>query len=369
MVYNIWWKMKWIVYVLLVYFITISCNDDKQKKVTTSPASGRQVEKFYRIGTGSSAQYRAYKELESFLLNIPASGHYRMLYTTNSGDFDLVFRVAESSLLRAQLQPDDSIDDVALQKGTIVDAPPNFSQVLEIFEDYTFEMESRFGTQMLIKDGEEFLPTPTPAPAPTSTPRPTPIPAYNENTVIIAAVGDSITYGKNSLVGGYPSMLESKLRNAGYNVRVKNKGVPAARTQETDANFDRFVNGANIVLIMIGTNNVIDAYGCPASLYCYASAHIRSMVNKARQLGITPLVSTVPPILSSSSYNWANSHVRQLNAQIYSEAGTTIVNNYNAILSQGGDGLFSDALHFNDRGYEVIAREWYNALVSGGFIK
>lgn len=371
MVNRIWWRMKWIVIicVLTLCLIVVSCNQDSKDTPSTSLVSGGKIENFFRIGTGSSEQYIAYKEQESFLINIPVVGHYRMIYTTNPGDFELVFRVAERSLIRAQLQAGNEIHDVALQKGTIIDAPPNISQVVEVFEDYSFEMDSTFGTRILIKDGEEFIPTPTPAPTPTPVPTSTPTTAYDENSIIIAAIGDSITYGQNSLVGGYPPMLESRLQDDGYTVRVLNNGIPGARAEETDANFEHLTNGANIVLIMIGTNNVIDSYGCPAPFYCHASEHIRSMVDKARQAGITPLVSTVPPINSTSSYSWANSHVRQLNTQIYADAGTTIVDIYNAIRSQGGDALFSDALHFNDQGYDVIAREWYNALVSGNIVK
>ena len=44
--------------------------------------------------------------------------------------------------------------------------------------------------------------------------------------VVIAAVGDSITYGDGSWVGGYPAMLEEKLQAAGYNVVFRNEGVP-----------------------------------------------------------------------------------------------------------------------------------------------
>jgi hypothetical protein len=87
------------------------------------------------------------------------------------------------------------------------------------------------------------------------------------------------------------------------------------------------------------------------------------MIDKAKDEDVKPFVSTVTPAQSSSAYNWINTHVQELNRQIISLGRATIVDNYNAILSQGGDDLFSDAVHFTNQGYEVIAWQWYYAII------
>ena len=43
---------------------------------------------------------------------------------------------------------------------------------------------------------------------------------YPEDYTVIVAIGDSITYGVRSPIGGYPAILQSKLTQAGYNNAV-----------------------------------------------------------------------------------------------------------------------------------------------------
>jgi lysophospholipase L1-like esterase len=180
-------------------------------------------------------------------------------------------------------------------------------------------------------------------------------------------IGDSITAGIGSSSGGYPAMLEAKLRAAGYNVSVRNEGIPGADSGMADINFDADVRGANIVLIMIGTNDI----GCPSCCIrpydCQTISHISSMLDKALRAGITPIISTVTPKRAGDILDWANPGIEDLNAQIYAVAAqrnVRVVDNHRAILTQGGNALFADKHHLNDRGYDVMANEWFNVLVS-----
>ena len=54
-------------------------------------------------------------------------------------------------------------------------------------------------------------------------------PQYPEGTIVIVAVGNSITYGIGTYNGGYPAILQSMLQSAGYNVVVINEGIPGER--------------------------------------------------------------------------------------------------------------------------------------------
>ncbi len=176
----------------------------------------------------------------------------------------------------------------------------------------------------------------------------------------IVAVGDSITYGIGALwTDGYPEILETTLRASGYDVTVHNKGVPGAYSYEVDSIFTSLIADADIALIMIGANDAL-------CLTCNPQASIRSMLQKSRNMGVTPLVSTVTPKQTSGDLNWANPIVNSINAQILAlsqEYQVELVDNHAAILQNGGDVLFADAHHFTDQGYEVIAREWFNTLL------
>lgn len=191
------------------------------------------------------------------------------------------------------------------------------------------------------------------------------------NTAKIVAVGNSITYGMGSSVGGYPAILENIIEDAGYKVEVENKGVPGEKTPYTYQRFQSTINGADIVLLMIGVNDIVNPHGCPDSR-CNTSYHIGRMLDIALSSGVTPLLSTITPANPSSEYDKYNSEIREMNSKISAEAskrGVIVVDNYRAIRDNGGTSLFADRLHFNDRGYKVIAQAWYNALTRNKVIR
>lgn len=191
------------------------------------------------------------------------------------------------------------------------------------------------------------------------------------NAVRIVAVGDSITCGYGSNVGGYPTFLRNMLRKAGYNVIVENQGVPGEKTPWTYQRFRSTINGADIVLLMIGVNDIVNPHRCPDSR-CRTSYHIGQMLDIALRSGVTPLVSTITPAKSRSSYVKYNPEIKRMNSRIAREAskrGVILVNNYRTIYANGGDSLFVDRLHFNDRGYRAIAQAWYKALVRNKLIR
>lgn len=185
--------------------------------------------------------------------------------------------------------------------------------------------------------------------------------------VVIAAAGDSITYGDGSFVGGYPAILEKKLRAAGYNVIVRNEGIPGAHAWEVSADFSDIIDGADVVLIMVGTN---DLGSLGTSGDSEPVDYIESMIDRAQRVNTVPIVSTVTPQFGCLvDYD---SRIRNLNAQIYALAAwqdIQLVDNYQAIFDYGGSILYSDCVHFNDQGYNVIAEQFYNAIVANTLIR
>ncbi|MBD3305622.1 hypothetical protein GF339_04515 [candidate division KSB3 bacterium] len=196
-------------------------------------------------------------------------------------------------------------------------------------------------------------------------------PQYPEGTTVIVAIGDSITYGWDSTVGGYPVILQNKLLAAGYNAVVLNEGVPGERTPATEARFLEVIAGADIALIMIGINDIIDPQACPEPFNCQTINHIEALLDKALISKTVPLVSTVTPANPTGPYEWANYPIRSLNSQIYqiaAERNVLLVDNYRAIMSNGGSTLYDDNLHFTDQGYGIIAQQWYDALIANDLL-
>jgi len=185
--------------------------------------------------------------------------------------------------------------------------------------------------------------------------------------VVIAAVGDSITYGDGSWVGGYPAMLEEKLQAAGYNVVVRNEGVPGAHAWEVNADFSDAIEGADVALIMVGTNDLRSLGTAGDS---EPVDYIESMIDRAQRSNVIPIVSTVTPQFDCPiDYD---SQIRNLNSQIYALAAwqdVQLVDNYQAIFDYGWTSLFSDCVHFNDQGYNVIAEQFYNAIITNTLVR
>ncbi|MBD3305620.1 hypothetical protein GF339_04505 [candidate division KSB3 bacterium] len=194
--------------------------------------------------------------------------------------------------------------------------------------------------------------------------------AQQADTVIVA-VGDSLTwgslaFGKRASQKGYPAMLETKLRAAGYEIVVLNKGIPGEKSPETALRFQQAIEGADLVLLMIGTNDIIKPETCPDPHNCRTIEQIDAMLEQALDAGVIPLLSTLPPAQGRCARSWANPIIDALNTEIQQVAqarNVTLVDTHQAILEHGGGVLFSDCLHFTDDGYGIIAQEWYHALL------
>lgn len=185
--------------------------------------------------------------------------------------------------------------------------------------------------------------------------------------VTITTVGDSITYGDRSIVGGYPGMLEQKLRQSRQNVTVKNEGIPGAKAELVDLYFQRLTVGSDIVLLMVGTNDL----GTLGTLYdSNPIAYIEKSIDRAQRARQRILVASIPPQFDCrQDYN---SQIRSLNARIAAVAArqqVEFVDIHQAILDQGGAALIADCVHPNDAGYQVIADRFLNALLTQPLIR
>ena len=195
-------------------------------------------------------------------------------------------------------------------------------------------------------------------------------PATLEPTVIVA-VGDSITYGWGTSTGGYPAKLQEKLLAAGYHTEVINAGVSGEASPTTDERFLSAIAGADIVLLMIGTNDIFSPDQCPQKK-CETLRHIESMVDKALKAGVKPMVSTIIREQPYEVYLKWNLDIEVLNEQIKQSAAVKkapVVDSFLAIIEHGDRELYLDHHHMNDKGNEVLAQHWFERLVENKFVR
>ncbi len=197
-------------------------------------------------------------------------------------------------------------------------------------------------------------------------------PATLEPTVIVA-VGDSITSGWGTFTGGYPAKLQEMLLAAGYKTEVMNAGVAGEASPATDERFSDAIAGADIALIMIGTNDEFSPDQCPNNK-CETLRHIESMMDKAIKAGVTPVVGTViheQPYEVYLTWNW---DIDILNEQIKLSAAkrkTPVADTLLAFLQyeEGDRVLYLDRHHPTEKGNEVLAQCWFDTLVNNKLVR
>lgn len=114
------------------------------------------------------------------------------------------------------------------------------------------------------------------------------------------AFGDSITAGVGETDAnetGYPSRLESLLREAGRpGARVENHGVAGETTLEGLGRINSVLSrGGDFILIMEGTNDINQDISTGSILF-----NLERMVDRAESAGVTPIWATIIPLQPSA---------------------------------------------------------------------
>jgi lysophospholipase L1-like esterase len=197
-----------------------------------------------------------------------------------------------------------------------------------------------------------------------------PIGRNNPNQYL--AFGDSITRGDGSTDGhGYPPRLQARLTaHFGY-ANVRNRGADATNSFEA---VERINNNNNLIndayaLILYGTNdwNIPECQDSPAA--CHTIDNLRLVVQRVKSVGTLPFIATIIP--SNPAVNpGRNQWISTMNASIKTmarEEGAFVVDLYQAFQNQGGDlsRFYSDPVHPNDAGYDVIANGFFEAIAHG----
>ena len=197
-----------------------------------------------------------------------------------------------------------------------------------------------------------------------------PIGSNRPNTYM--AFGDSITRGDGSSDGmGYRGLLEADLQGYFGAGAVINQGVEGTRS---NAGADRIPRSLAAVrpaytLIHYGVNDWND-FRCQRSFPCFTQESLAQMVRASKAANSLPFLATIIPgnpafpQVPPERNNWVHAEDEALRAMA-GEEGAVLVDLEAAFLKKGDlTQLFADHIHPNDRGYQIMADEFFKAIKS-----
>jgi lysophospholipase L1-like esterase len=198
----------------------------------------------------------------------------------------------------------------------------------------------------------------------------------SNNPLRASAFGDSITQGElgdpelrqrnlpRVTSNNYPNNLQSMLRGLNPAWRVINRGVGGERTSGGVSRLPGVLRAdqPGFVLIMEGTNDATRGDSAGSIV-----ANLEAMISQVQGNRSVPLIGTIPPDFRTDTR--AQATIAEANPMIRSMARSRGV-----VLAEIFDGmndpsLFAtpservfDPLHPNERGYQVMAGIWYEAM-------
>ena len=193
----------------------------------------------------------------------------------------------------------------------------------------------------------------------------------NNRPNLYMGFGDSITVGDGARsTDGYRDVLERLLQQHFGRAQVQTDGVGGTRTP---AGVDRIGQSLSrthpaYTLILYGTNDWNRASSdCRTTFVCDTTDNLRHMVGAVESVNSLPVIGTIPPANPDGfGAEERNAWVGKMNEQIRAMArteGAAVADIHAAFLREPSlTGLFADHVHPNDRGYQVIAAEFFRAI-------
>lgn len=185
---------------------------------------------------------------------------------------------------------------------------------------------------------------------------------------LVDAFGDSITEGflEEGVItsNNYPNNLRNMLRGLDANWRVNNRGVGGQRVEQGARRLPGVLasDHPGFVLIMEGTNNA-DELDDPS----FIVANLQEMVRTTRNNRSIPVLGTIPPNFRHVTlFPYIRATIEESNAMIRGMAAAEGVTLAEIFEGMNDEGLFGspggDPHHPNERGYQVMAGIWFDAM-------
>ena len=238
----------------------------------------------------------------------------------------------------------------------------------------------RAGTQMVSLRTESLPaywvagpPVSVPIPGTAEVRYPVALPVGNNNSNVYLGYGDSITDGEGSSDGrGYVIRLQNRLGPHFGRAEVLEWGRPGTMTREgatrTRLTLRWFYPAW--VLIHYGTNDWQDqACQRQAASACFTIDALRQIIEDVKAFQSLPVLATLIPANPALAPAGRNQWIDDMNVGIRAlarEEGVLLADLTATFKSEGSlASLYSDEVHPNDAGYEVMARGWFTALTQG----
>jgi lysophospholipase L1-like esterase len=167
----------------------------------------------------------------------------------------------------------------------------------------------------------------------------------------VVCFGDSITAGYKAT--GYPTYLQSMIDSS---MNVVNAGLGGEDTAHGMSRLTEVIaaNKPQYVVIMEGANDIVEGLSPSTTSY-----DLTNMAQQVRDAGGVPIMSTITPNTSNSSY--APENYNPLIIQAAASGGFTLVDTYNRVVNDWSN-INVDGLHPNDAGSKMIAEGFAEAL-------
>lgn len=186
--------------------------------------------------------------------------------------------------------------------------------------------------------------------------------------------GDSITDGDGSSDDdGYRGRLERRLVSQLNRANVFNDGIGGTTSNEGAGRIARSLSGFRpaYTLILYGTNDWNQS-ACNSDISrCFTASAIQSMIRSAKAASSLAIVSTIIPAntgFDARAPADRNIRVQQQNDQIRAAClaeGVPVAESFDAFMRAAGSNLrslFVDHVHPNDRGHDLIAQSFFEAI-------
>jgi lysophospholipase L1-like esterase len=179
------------------------------------------------------------------------------------------------------------------------------------------------------------------------------------------AFGDSITQGLNTLYGGYPALLEKKLKAYFGEAEVVNEGMGGHTTGDGVEKVGPILQRENpaYLLILFGANDIIQGrLSLEESI-----SNLRIIIQRAKDNQTIPIIGTLTPFDPWGPHGWPHwvAHTYELNIKIKELAQEENIELADHFAAFNNDFalLIDDGLHLNEKGYEVMAETWFRVIM------
>jgi lysophospholipase L1-like esterase len=182
--------------------------------------------------------------------------------------------------------------------------------------------------------------------------------------------GDSITDGLGSRdIDGFRGPLEEALQRHFGRGTVEADGLGGSKSDDGSARIPGVINRVRpaYTLILYGTN---DWKRCAGEVPCHTVDSLQSMIGAVKSIQSLPIVGTIPPVNPNENLPDRNDWLTRMNVAVRAMAareGVPVADVHAGFVREANgrlEELFVDTVHPNDRGYRVIANEFFKAITS-----